>query len=312
MKERSLSSAPACEELLSTIWTRRIAWSRAADALKRKLAFAHVTVLVLSVIGALLVAVAATLLPIGSGWQRLSAVGGAVALVLIPVINARFITREATSAWIRARSMSEAIKAEVFLFRSGAAPYGSRDAIGLLQTNLMKLNTAAADLEGELEGVKDAPRAPPPLRGQAYVEKRVVAQIEGYYRRKAHEYAWRAAWFRRVQFLLALAAAALGAVVAGVADANAEAAKSMAAWVAFLTTTSTALTAQIAAMRYHYLINSYLATARRLEDLIAAWKLNGEPSDGADWSKFVQDCEAAISAENESWLAKWVEARATV
>ena len=86
----------------------------------------------------------------------------------------------------------------------------------------------------------------------------------------------------------------------------------MAAWAAFLTTTSTALTAQVAAMRYNYLINSYLATARRLEELVAAWKLSGEPSDGADWSKFVQDCEAAISAENESWLAKWVDARATV
>jgi hypothetical protein len=303
-----VSTAPATEELLSAIWTRRIAWSRAADALRRRLAFANVTVLALSVIGALLVAVAATLLFPGSVGQRVCAVGGAVALALIPVINARYITREATSAWIRARSMSEAIKAEVFLFRSGAAPYGDRAAVGLLQTHVMNLNAASADLEGELELVKDAPAPLPPLSGQAYVEKRVVAQIEGFYRPKADLYARRAAWFRRAQIVLALAAA-LGAVVAGVAV---EAAKSMAVWVAFLTTTSTALTAQVAATRYNYLINSYLATARRLEDLVAAWKLNGEPSDGADWSKFAQDCEAAISAENESWLAKWVGARATV
>lgn len=300
------------EEVLSTLWARRIAWSRAADLLKRRLAVARGSVLVLSVTGALLVAVATTLLPLGSVWQRLSAAAGALALALIPVINARYMTREATSAWMRARSMSEAIKAEVFLFCSGAGPYIGGDAITLLRANIGKLNEAGADLERELEAVKDAPAPPPLLPGQAYVEKRVFAQIEGYYRPKAHEYARRAAWFRRAQFFFALAAAALGALVAGVADADAEATKSMAAWVAFLTTISTALTAQVAAMRYNFLINSYLATARRLEDLVAAWKLNGEPSDGADWSKFVQDCEAAISAENESWLAKWVEARAMV
>ncbi len=63
----------------------------------------------------------------------------------------------------------------------------------------------------------------------------------------------------------------------------------------------------MAASRYDFLVMSYHATARRLEDLVNDWRSDGAPTDPAAWSAFVRACEDAISVENESWLAKWAE-----
>jgi hypothetical protein len=59
--------------------------------------------------------------------------------------------------------------------------------------------------------------------------------------------------------------------------------------------------------RYEFLVMSYAATAARLTDLLDEWRIAGMPTDSVQWSKFVPECENAISVENESWLAKWAE-----
>jgi cytochrome c biogenesis protein CcdA len=70
----------------------------------------------------------------------------------------------------------------------------------------------------------------------------------------------------------------------------------IAALTAVITTIAGALLAHVEASRFDFLVTTYLATARRLED-----RKSG-PQDPV--STFVNDCETIIATENMSWIAK--------
>ncbi len=302
------------EEVLAAIWRRRVGWSRAADRLKRRVAYARAAALVLSSAGAVLGTAAATLPTDAPRWRTACAALSAVLLAVATFVTARFLTVDAVRAWTRARSVSEAIKAEVYAFRAGAGPYGGADATRALQRKANEVEGAARDLERHVAGVEvGAATPPPPLTPGEYVERRVGQQVEGYYRAKARLYARRLAVLRGLELALGLAATVLAALAAFVAGAEPRptatgtADAGVAAWVAVLTTLGAALAAHMAASRYDFLVMSYYATARRLEDLVNDWRSDGAPTEPAAWSAFVRACEDAISVENESWLAKWAE-----
>lgn len=77
-----------------------------------------------------------------------------------------------------------------------------------------------------------------------------------------------------------------------------------------LTTLAGGISAHIAANRYDFLVMSYFATGNRLRQRVNEWGAHGAPTDEVRWTAFVEDCEHAISVENESWLAKWAEEEA--
>jgi hypothetical protein len=61
---------------------------------------------------------------------------------------------------------------------------------------------------------------------------------------------------------------------------------------------------------YQYQLISYQATARRLELLLSRWRASGKTdTDVAERNKFILDCEAAISVENNAWMAEWTGPR---
>jgi hypothetical protein len=57
--------------------------------------------------------------------------------------------------------------------------------------------------------------------------------------------------------------------------------------------------AHVEASRYDFLVTTYLATARRLE--------NRRNRSQEPWSDFVNDCEGILATENTSWIAKWTK-----
>ncbi len=61
------------------------------------------------------------------------------------------------------------------------------------------------------------------------------------------------------------------------------------------------------ASRYDGIVNAYLATANRLSSLAVHGMTRSFQVPSAEWSQFVKDCEAAISIENEAWMAVWTE-----
>ena len=294
-------------EIVAEQWRRQRTWSRVADDLKTGLLRARAAALGLGIAGALLETLAATGLA-GARGGFAAAAGGAVLLAIVPVLRVSFITEERARRWTRARSASEGMKSELYCFLAGASPYDRDNSVRTLREECRKVDQSVADLEAlaaEAQDAEDQER--PGFSGGEYVERRALQQVREYYRPKAREAARRARLFRGAEVGLATLAAAIGALAAVGAGGPAPLHATVGAWAAVLTTVGGALSTHAAASRYDFLVTSYSATARRIEELVADWRSDGAVARGPAWSEFVKRCESAISIENESWLAKWTE-----
>ncbi|GAA4478063.1 hypothetical protein GCM10023094_21400 [Rhodococcus olei] len=294
--------------VVASMWDNRIRWSRAADSLKRRIVRARAAVLCLSSAGAIAATLAATLLETPGAPRVVAATTGAVCLGLATVVSAMYLTAEAIRRWTRARATSEGIKQLVFRYRAGALPDRCGSALDRLQEEYAEIEEASEDLLAIRAGLTfEVPAAPGPMSPQQYVRDRVEAQLSGYYLPRAEEHLARARRLRRLALTLSVVTAIVAAVAAGAAAQAGASPSGLAPWVAVLTTLGGAVAAHRAACRYDFLAMSFAATAARLQRHLNRWRSQGSPTDPASWTRFVDDCENAISAENASWMAKWSE-----
>jgi len=285
---------------VQSLWDDRVGWSKTADRLKKTRETLRTIVLSLTVAGAALQTAAAT-------WpeQKLLLGGsGTVALAAVAFIGRYFLKPENAKKWLRARSVSEGVKTEIYTFRAGAEPYAHPDAIDKLRAKLKEIYDSAKglDLERAKTGEVSQP-APPQLDHEQYIEKRVRQQVKQYYTPKAQKYAWQAEFFNWAEIGFAALAALLGAVATFVGDAHSSATQ-LSAWIAVLTTIAGSFAAHAAASQFEAEATIFYATARQLKDLEAGWRSNKAQGDNAEWSKFVSSCETVISASNQDWMAK--------
>jgi len=285
---------------VQSLWDDRVGWSKTAERLKRSRESWRTILLCLTVAGAALQTAAAT-------WPEQKVLlggSGTVALAAVAFIGRYFLKPESTKKWLRARSVSEGMKSEIYAFRAGADPYAGPDGLDKLRTKLKEIYDSAKglDLERAKTGEVTQP-APPQLDHEQYIEKRVRQQIKEYYTPKAQQYAWRAEVFNWMEIGLAALAALLGAVATFAGDAN-PVSTHLSAWIAVLTTIAGTIAAHAAASQFEAEATIFYATARQLKDLEAGWRSNKNQGDIAEWSKFVRACEEVISASNKDWMAK--------
>ena len=298
------------QNVVDEIWKRHKEWSAAAGDLKASISFWRTVVLILS-IGETFFATLASQVPAGFA-QQLTAWTSTALLAIIPIITPRQLSAIRTKTWTRARSASEGLKAELYMYFTHAAPYAnsSAESLAILRKRTQEIEQSVSDLAKYLAKAKPK-LSPPPgdLSDNEYLQLRVTDQIN-WYLKKAGIYTDKATQFRSVELILAVAAALLAAAAGVWGDTLVVAGKSVAigAWVAVLTTIGGTLTAHIAAARYDHLVTSYSATAHQLRNLVVQWPpAEGGAVPSAQWSEFVRDCEEAISKENESWMAKWAK-----
>jgi hypothetical protein len=100
---------------------------------------------------------------------------------------------------------------------------------------------------------------------------------------------------------LAVLAAGLGFVAAGTqAD--------LGNWIAVVTTIGVATALHVASTRYEYNLLEFLRTAAELERLLNRAEHETDPDEVL---KLALTAEAAISVENQAWMVKMSEERAT-
>ena len=296
------------EEAAAVVWQDQAEWSATANTLKSELSRWRLTILAALVIGALLGAVAFQF-DGGSAAQRGAAIVGAVVLALVPVIRATKLSKAGLSEWTRARSASEALKHEVYAQATCTGRYRSEEtrSLELLGAKDAILDRVK-DLAPRVATIGAVDRLPPQqISLDGYLESRVGDQAQNYYRPKASEYAASLQRLRNVELVLALAGAGLLAIAAFGGWS------SLAAWLGAFTTTAGAMTAHREAARFEPQIISYRAMARRLESLCAHWSERLAIGDLSpdDEDQLVAECEAAISVENQSWMAAWLDEPAT-
>ncbi len=289
---------------LRDTWAHQAAWSAAASNAKKRLERARTWVVGCTVAAAVLETLAAQLSgdPTHATVVRGVALSGAVLLGGAGFLQLHSASKTQTTAWIRARSVSEALKEAVYryLTRSGAYRHGDADAT--LRETSLRLIDKARDLQSLLPSTTVAPREPPEAVDLAgYVKKRVEGQIDTYYLPQARALAQRGTRWRQAQTTILFVGAVLSAALPYLADAGAT------AWVAVITTVAGSLGAHIEASRFEQLAIAYQATATRLQALRAEWydRLSKTSLADADADAFVDRCEDAISVENQAWMAEW-------
>jgi hypothetical protein len=196
---------PACEgklvmnrDMVPELWDEHVAWSKAASDLREQRSFWRTTVLVLTVSGATLQTIAATMPTF-----KLAAGGtGTVALALVPIFARYFLTSEQAAKWLRARSISEGIKSEIYTYCAGVEPYTGPGASETLLKKVRAIRQFGANLERERAKAGSPTKpAPPALDADGYISRRVRQQIDEYYRpaaKKNAELAERYRWIEMV------------------------------------------------------------------------------------------------------------------
>ena len=222
----------------------------------------------------------------------------AVALAAVGLLRSR-ANVEQVRRWTRARSVSEAIKTEVFLFLTQSGRYAGADRETRLEAEIQRLEHEAANLHRYTSGIQPRKRSLPAVHDvHTYLDVRVrESQLERYYEPKARLMRRRIRQLKAVEVTLALVAAALAAVAA--------ISPSVGAWAAVATTAGGAVTAYIAAQRYEFLWIEYSRTASELRRLLERQTAaDGTPLSGPE---LVAECEQVISVQNQAWMAKWGE-----
>jgi SMODS and SLOG-associating 2TM effector domain 1/Protein of unknown function (DUF4231) len=286
---------PGENGLVEDLWRQQSIWSQTANRMKASIGRARSATLALTVGGAVLATLAASL-PAGHATARSVLIGvAAVGVGLVPVLRPRW-SGQVLQDWTRARSVSEALKSEIYLYLAGAGDYRGDDRERRLKLCTDSARQEAADLLQHSVDVEPVQRALPNVHDYAsYLQVRIDGQIDGYYRPKARQLRVRLDWFRRVELILAVAAAVLGALAASLAQWN------LGAWIAVVTTVSAAVTTHVGAARYEYQLIEYLRTADELSRLRRDAAATTSP---ADLDQLMVQCERIISIQNEGWMAK--------
>jgi SMODS and SLOG-associating 2TM effector domain 1/Protein of unknown function (DUF4231) len=279
-------------------WRRQSVWSQTADRLKAGPGRRRAARLGLTVAAAALALAGSQVKSASLAASVVLAVTAALALAGSGLLRSR-ATAEQARRWTRARSVSEALKTEVFLFLCQAGRYEGADRERLLEAEVRRLEHDAGDLQRYAGKLVPAERTLPDVRDvDTYLEVRVRrSQLDGYYEPRARILRQRLGMMKTAEIVLALVAAVLAAL--------ASVSPSVGAWAAVVTTASGAVAAYIAAERYEFLWIEYSRTASELRRLLERRTgPDGRPLSG---SELAVACEDVISVQNQAWMAKWGE-----
>jgi SMODS and SLOG-associating 2TM effector domain 1/Protein of unknown function (DUF4231) len=280
---------------LTWAWAQQRIWSQTANRLKRRIDQARVAALLLGIAAAVLAVAAHQVGGLSAlAGQALSAAAAVTAGVA--TIVQRQISTGQIRDWTRARSASEGLKTEIYSYLGGGAAYTGSDRDQQLSAKANGIVNAIADLQRHTLGIEPDTKPIPPVRDvDSYIALRVNDQIHNYYKKKGAVYERRVRRLRMAGTLLGVAAVVLAAVAAAFKI------DSLDAWVPVATTIGTAVAAYIAAARYDHMVIEFLRTAQRLDGLCRDRRDNPD----GDPPAFIDACEAAISVENQGWMARW-------
>ncbi|MEU1502786.1 DUF4231 domain-containing protein [Streptomyces sp. NPDC005732] len=287
------------DTVLRRVWDKQSVWSQAANRSKTSVDRARTAALAVGVLTAVLATAAAQTMPDHRTMGQLLACAAALAAGCTPLIM-RSAGPETVNAWIRTRAVSEALKAEVYLYMTRTGVYGTAAPAITLMERLDQYQTDAADLIPGTTSLTAADRPLPNITGlDSYVEHRLRRQLHTYYRPKAELMQSRVRTVKRIELLLGLLSAVLAAVSAGYAL------QSVASWISVVASINATVIAHATAQRYAYQHLEFTRTAHELERLLGRWEQQqGEPSAHLA-EEFVSDCEAVISIQNEAWMIRW-------
>lgn len=266
--------------------------------MKSRIEQARLVALLLVVVAAVAGTTAATLSEAQPVASKVLAGVAAAASAALPFLRPAWSGKRLKN-WTRARSVSEAIKTDVYLWLTGARPYGNDPLARELRKRTDALFVDAADLVPYQGGIEPNDRDLPAVSTVAsYFDIRATDQIDKYYAPQAEFIQRRIKLFRGIEIALSATGAIMGIVAATVGT-------SLAAWIAVVATIGTALSVHVSATRYEFQLIEFLRTAERLRQLRSQSEVAGLTQQ--QLLRLVRRAEDVISVENQGWMAKLAE-----
>ena len=308
------------ETTLRSAWQRFATLDLNATTQQRTFRLVQAGILALGLAGAFLAVLKETLArPSASGPASMVAPGAPLERVLfafvlvIPIVVSGAIAArnlfKSGNKWLLMRTAAEAIKREIFRYRTRAGDYRHADRDGVLAQQIENITRRLARTEVNAAALAEYRGALPPTMGVAnpddglsplspdrYVEIRLADQL-GYYRRRALR-VHRA--FVASQIII-LALGGLGTLLAAL---------NQAAWVAVTTAAVTAITSHLGYRQFEMTLTTYNQTATDLENVIGWWQALAPEAqaDSANVDKLVEYGEKVMESEMAGWVQKMQDA----
>jgi hypothetical protein len=274
-------------------WLRQHQWSALADAKTTALKRWRWLNLGLVMFGAVAGVLAA------QSWfptapSSVVAVVGAIALAVAAFVQKSFLGTENVKSRVDARAAAESIKAAVFRYLAGTAPYDGADRDARLDDVLVEVAEKVPKLTSEALSLRLAAEAPPTVTGVVgYTERRARAQLD-YHDRKREEHDRLDKRWRRTEIAATLTGAVLSAF-------GARPGSELAAWVGVATTVAGAVAAHIASEQHARISASYAVTVERLGSLIRGFHPAAADAEAA--TVFVAGVEEVLAQQNQLWVS---------
>lgn len=194
-------------------WERQSVWSQTADQLKAGPQWRWRLRMSLTVAAAALALAGSQLKAVNFPVSIALAALAAATLAGVGLIRSQQDV-EQTRRWTQARSVSEAMKAEVYIFLAQSGDGPSADRERKLEAEILRLENGVDALLPYTQGVKaDSPGLPAVSDVDTYLDVRIRrSQLEKYYEPKAERLRKQLRWARVVEVALTLIAAALAAL----------------------------------------------------------------------------------------------------
>jgi len=234
-------------------------------------------------------------------------------VLVIPIVVAGAVAAgnlfKPGNKWLLMRAAAEAIKREIFRYRTRAADYRHADRDSVLAQRVEDVTRRLARTEVNTTALQDYDGTIPPgmdaagdddglsaLSPDRYVAIRMADQLM-YYRRSArkHHRALVAAQ------IMVLAVGGLGTLLAAV---------DLAPWVAVTTAAVTSITTYLGYRQIEMTLTNYNQTATDLENVVGWWRALAPEAqaDPANVDKLVEHGEMVLESELAGWVQKMQDA----
>jgi hypothetical protein len=297
------------EPVLKGAWRAFATYDALATALRRGFGRTQVAILVLGIAAT---AVALLHEALGTAPLHWAAVAGPLVVSTLIAFAGR---RAAGKRWVLVRAAAEAIKAEIYRYRTRTGVYNDsllpdepNARARVLATRLDAIDARLMQTEASSGPLTpyDGP-LPPPMYGagrdddglsrldpRRYIQIRIADQLAYYHGRTRR--------LDRIRGLLQLAALAAGGAGAILAAAGLE------IWIGLTTAISAAALSYLASMQVENTIVAYNQSATKLAGLEREWGAVRDGREGAAFDELVKESEAVLGTELGGWVQQMNEA----
>jgi hypothetical protein len=219
---------------------------------------------------------------------------GALALALVLVIRTRGLCAERLHAWVLAYAAAQALKSEMYQYRTSCGPYAAHLSEDTEVTLLQRSNAIVEKLSSiQKYAMEPKPKKAAllgPLSADDYIAERVEGEIKNFQRLTVNLINVQEAWLKKEHFVL------IGGILLAVILTFTHN-QTYGVWVAVIAVLSLASGVTAKAERYATLAVESQAMPDRLSGILASWRANHGTLD-----QLVEQVEALLLAQTQAWI----------